>query len=135
MSDERLQILKMLEEGKLSAEEAEQLLLALSQSTVTAETDAATPAITKLSGKAGKAKWLRIEVEEKNGNKVHIKLPVFIIRAALRIGGRFNIAGFNSDELGPEFMENLETAIMNGDLGMLVDVTEDKGDHVQIYLE
>ena len=132
MSEERLQILKMLEEGKISAAEAEQLLQALAAPAEAGQDASATRTATQPSAKA---KWLRIEVEEADGNKVHIKLPVFIIRAALRLGGRFNIAGFNSDELGPEFMQSLETAIVRGDLGVLVDVTEDKGDHVQIYLE
>ncbi|RUA15157.1 MAG: hypothetical protein DSY55_06865 [Clostridia bacterium] len=129
MSDERLQILQMLEEGKITVEEASSLLDALS--------DAPTPsaATEKRSVSLGKAKWMRIEITESNGNRVHVKLPMIIIQAALRLGGRFNIAGFDSEELGPEIMDALETALREGETGMLVDVTEKNGDHVEIYLE
>ena len=131
MSDERLQILQMLEEGKITAEEASSLLEALRDAAPTAS--AATEE--KRSTSLGKAKWLRIEVQEHNGNRVHIKLPMIIVRAALRLGGRFNIAGFDSDEMGPEIMEALETALNEDEAGLLVNVTEKNGDHVEIYLE
>ena len=130
MSDERLQILKMLEEGKITAEEASSLLEALRD----AAPDA-TAATAERGPGLGKAKWLRIEVKEHNGNRVHIKLPMIIIRAALRLGGRFNIAGFDSEELGPEIMDALEAALREGETGLLVNVTEKNGDHVEIYLE
>lgn len=131
MSDERLQILKMLEEGKITAEEASSLLEALRDGAPTASASTKEKRSTSL----GKAKWLRIEVQEHNGNRVHIKLPMIIVRAALRLGGRFNIAGFDSDEMGPEIMEALETALNDDEAGLLVDVTEKNGDHVEIYLE
>lgn len=130
MSNERLQILKMLEEGKITAEEASRLLEALKVD----QTDdkGATQAVWQTSHKA---KWMRIEVKERNGNRVHIKLPVPIIRAALRLGGHFNMGGFDSEELGPEIMDALEAAMAEGETGLLVDVVEDDGDHVQIYLD
>ncbi len=133
MSDERLQILKMLEEGKISSEEAMQLLEALDH----AEPESnPTDVISDGIGKASRqAKWVRIEVQERNGNRVHIKLPVIILRAALRLGGHFNIGGFNSDKLSPELMDELSEAIIEGEPGVLVDVTEENGNHVQIFLE
>ncbi len=133
MSDERLHILKMLEEGKISSEEAMQLLEALDH----VEPENNPPgAISDGIGKAPRqAKWVRIEVQERNGNRVHIKLPVIILRAALRLGGHFNIGGFNSDKISPELMEELSEAIMAGESGVLVDVTEENGNHVQIWLE
>jgi hypothetical protein len=74
-------------------------------------------------------------VEEKDGNHVNVKLPLFIIRAALRFGGKFNIAGFSSADLGPEVMASLEKALIAGEEGHLIDVTADDGDHVHLYLE
>ena len=131
MSDERLQILKMLEEGKITAEEAANLLEAIG------EPDAASKAAADvvLAPEKGSARWVRILVEESNGNRVNIKLPLFIIKAALRFGGHFNIGGFNTDELSPGALEELEQALLTGQAGLLVNVTDKNGDHVHIYLE
>jgi hypothetical protein len=133
MSDERLQILKMLEEGKISAEEAAQLLEALKTAEARDNGDIQAQAVWE---GPRRARWMRIEVKERDGDRVHIKLPVAIVRAALRIGGgRLNIGGFDSDELGPELMAELEQALLDGETGLLVDVVEEDGDHVQIFLE
>ncbi len=133
MSDERLQILKMLEEGKITAEEASQLLEALkspedaSAHSIPQERETwKTPA---------KARWVRIEVRERNGDRVNIKLPLVVVKAALRAGGHFSMGGFDSDELGPDVMAELEQALMAGETGLLIDVQEEDGDHVQIFLE
>ena len=130
MSDERLQILKMLEEGKITAEEASKLLEALK----TAEAKNSGQVQAAWEGPR-RAKWMRIEVDERNGNRVRIKVPVVIIRAALRLGGHFNLGGFDMDELEPGIMETLEAAMAEGETGLLVDVVEEDGDHVKIYLE
>ena len=132
MSDERLQILKMLEEGKISSGEAARLLEALKKGQRPTSDNSATRASLQTPRKA---KWMRIDIEESNGNRVHIKLPIPIIRAALRLGGHFNMGGFDSEELGPDILETLETALAEGEMGMLVDVTEENGNHVQILLE
>ncbi len=133
MSDERLQILKMLEEGKITAEEASKLLEALKVSE-TAGNNGNSQVQATWQGPI-KARWIRIEVKERNGDRVHIKLPLVVVKAALRMGGHFSMAGFDSDELGPDVMAELEAALMEGEPGLLINVTEEDGDHVQIYLE
>ena len=134
MSDERLQILKMLEEGTITAEEASKLLEALKASeAVGGNGNSQVQAAWGAPGK--KARWLRIEVKERNGDRVHIKLPLVVVKAALRMGGHFNVAGFDSDELGPDIMAELEDALSEGEAGVLIDVVEEDGDHVQIFLE
>ncbi len=134
MQDERMQILKMLEEGKITAEEAAQLLEAVQASAADGEAGGTAEAVWESPRK--KAKWMRIEVQERNGNQVHIKLPVAIIRAALRIGGgHLKIGGFDSNELEAEVMAGLQEALREGETGLVVDVQERDGDHVQIFLE
>jgi hypothetical protein len=132
MSDERLQILKMLEEGKITAEEASQLLEALKTSEAPS---ASAPQEQEVMKAPGKATWMRIEVQERNGDRVHIKLPLVVVKAALRMGGHFSMGGFDSDELGPDVMAELERALMAGETGLLIDLHEEDGDHVQIFLE
>ena len=133
MSDERLQILKMLEEGKISAEEASKLLEALKTSESAGNNG--NSQVQAVWQSPAKARWMRIEVKERNGDRVHIKLPLVVVKAALRVGGHFSMGGFDSDELGPDVMAELEQALMEGESGMLIDVVEEDGDHVQIYLE
>jgi len=133
MSDERLQILKMLEEGKISAEEASKLLEALKTSESAGNNG--NSQVQAVWQSPTKARWMRIEVKERNGDRVHIKLPLVVVKAALRVGGHFSMGGFDSDELGPDVMAELEQALMEGESGMLIDVVEEDGDHVQIYLE
>jgi hypothetical protein len=86
MSDETRRILDLLAAGKISADEAEQLLKAAAQET---EADAA-PAETP--GAAGaEPKFLRIEVHkaardlrpEKN---VNIRVPISMVRGGMRLG-------------------------------------------------
>lgn len=133
MSDERLQILKMLEEGKITAEEASQLLEALKLSE--SENGGNGSRVQAVWETPRKARWMRIEVKDRKGDRVHIKLPLAVVKAALRMGGHFSMAGFDSDDLGPDVMAELEAALMEGETGLLVDVVEDDGDHVQIFLE
>ena len=133
MSDERLQILKMLEEGKISAEEASKLLEA--SKTSESAGNNGNSQVQAVGQSPTKARWMRIEVKERNGDRVHIKLPLVVVKAALRVGGHFSMGGFDSDELGPDVMAELEQALMEGESGMLIDVVEEDGDHVQIYLE
>jgi len=133
MSDERLQILKMLEEGKITAEEASQLLEALKSPQAPSASDA--PQEQEVRQAPAKARWMRIEVQERNGDRVHIKLPLVVVKAALRMGGHFSMGGFDSDELGPDVMAELERALMAGETGLLIDVHEEDGNHVQLFLE
>jgi DUF4097 and DUF4098 domain-containing protein YvlB len=133
MSEERLQILKMLQEGKITAEEAAQLLEALKASEAASSND--NSQVQAVWQTPTNARWMRIEVKERNGDRVHIKLPLAVVKAALRVGGHFSMGGFDSDELGPDVMAELEQALMEGETGMLIDVVEEDGDHVQIFLE
>ena len=133
MSEERLQILRMLEEGKITPEEAAQLLEALRLSENEAGNNGS--GVQSVWESPRKARWMRIEVRERSGDRVHIKLPLVVVKAALRMGGHFAMAGFDSDELGPDVMSELEDALMEGEPGLLVDVVEEDGDHVHIFLE
>jgi DNA-directed RNA polymerase subunit F len=81
MSEERKKILEMLAERKISVEEAEKLLSAISESegeSVPGE-------------KAGSAKlkYLRVVVEpgpgSKNDEKVNIRVPIKLIRAGIKL--------------------------------------------------
>ena len=81
MSEERKKILEMLAKGKISVEEAERLLSAISES----EGEFITGKKTETS----KLKYLRVIVEpgpgSKNDERVNIRVPIKLIRAGIKL--------------------------------------------------
>ena len=82
MSEERLKILNMLADGKISATEADKLLSAISEPTDTEK------AVTPETHPSKSLKYLRILVEPKNdpkGEKVNIQVPFQLLRAGMKL--------------------------------------------------
>lgn len=81
MSEERKKILEMLAEGKISVEEAERLLSAISESE-----EELTPG---KKTETAKLKYLRVVVEPGPGSKsderVNIRVPIKLIRAGIKL--------------------------------------------------
>lgn len=89
MSEERLQILQMLAEGKITAEQAEKLLDAIGEKQHGAKPEAKEErAENKEETKSGeKPKCLRIMVTGKHGkgDNVNIRIPLQLIRAGVKM--------------------------------------------------
>ncbi|MGC9666182.1 SHOCT-like domain-containing protein [Planosporangium sp. 12N6] len=81
MSEQRRDILDMLAEGKITAEEAEQLIAALERDQP--------PAASSLDARPkGKAKYLRVVVDAvENGEpgRVNVRVPLQLLRAGVRL--------------------------------------------------
>jgi hypothetical protein len=124
--EERLKILKMIEEGKISAEEGAKLLSALSQG----QRGASGPAGTRPPG--GQARWLRIRVTDtRTGrSKASVQIPVALVDAGMKIGAHF------APEVEGVDMSNVLAAMRAGMTGKIIDVTdEEDGEHVEIFVE
>jgi hypothetical protein len=85
MNDSRRQILQMLADGKINADEAERLLAALEESGPKPEKAAAG------SYADGKAKYLCVQVKadpdsEHRHKNVDIKIPLVLLKAGIKIG-------------------------------------------------
>lgn len=122
-TEERMKILKMIEEGKLSAEEGAKLLAALR--------GADRPATGGEFGRSG-ARWLRIRVTDLESGRARatVQIPLSLIDAGLKIGARFapEVEGVNMDQL----ME----ALRSGMTGKIIDVTDEvDGERVEIFVE
>lgn len=121
-TEEQLRILKMIEEGKISADQGAELLSALN------ETDEPTPE----KGKKKNAHWLRVHVSDvaTGKSKVSVRVPFALVNAGLKVGAHF------APELkGVEWNEIIE-ALRDGEIGKMVDVTdEEDGERVEIYVE
>lgn len=111
MSENRRQILQMLSEGKITADEAERLIAAV-------EKEAAVPTAATPSG-GGKPKYLRVLIEAQDKfradspTKVNIRVPMQLLRAGVRL----------SSLIPPEARERANAAMrekgVNFDLGQL----------------
>ena len=119
--EERMQILKMIEEGKISAEEGAKLLQALSAGRGE-----------KRKPTAEEARWLRVRVTDLDSgkNKVNVNIPMGLVNVGLKMGARFapNVEGLNYEEI--------TEAIKSGAHGKIVDVVdEEDGERVEIFIE
>ena len=123
-SEERMKILKMIEEGKLIAEEGTKLLAALS--------DKRMPTPPRPPGLSGGARWLRIRVTDiRSGrSKASVQIPLALVDAGMKIGAHF------APEVQGVDMSNVMEAVRSGMIGKIIDVTDDEdGEHVEIYVE
>ena len=123
-TEERLHILKMIEEGKFSAAEGAELLRALDQSSPKSSKE-------PLKG-SSTARWFRVRVtDEKSGRaKVNVNIPMGLVNVGIKMGARFipNI----EDERYHQVMD----AIRSGRQGKIIDVSNDEeGERVEIFVE
>ena len=84
MNDNRRQVLEMLANGKITAEEAERLIAAL-------ERNGSTGAGATAMSEADKVKYLRVLVDTKDPldgpTKVNVRVPMQLLRAGVRLTG------------------------------------------------
>jgi len=123
--EERLRILKMVEEKKITAEEAAELLKALE---VEEEKE--------IRRVPRRIRWLKIKVTDIKTDKVKVNLsiPFSLLSWGMRIAGRFAPADL-LEEHGINFNDLLK-AIEDGETGKIIDVyDEEDGEHVEISLE
>ncbi len=127
-SNERLKILKMVQERKISAEEGIELLDLISEKNPkgnASKTDSDTQARTA-------AQWFRVVVTDTQSGKtrVNVRLPVSLVNAGMKMGARFSpqIDGLDRKQL-LEFLQS-------GTTGKVIDVLDDDGgEHVEVYIE
>jgi hypothetical protein len=125
-SEERMKILKLIEEGKISADEGSKLLSALS------DTRRGIPTPPRPPGMGGSARWLRIRVTDtRTGrSKASVQIPLALVDAGMKIGAHF------APEVEGVDMSNVMEALRAGVTGKIIDVVdEEDGEHVEIFVE
>jgi hypothetical protein len=122
-NEERLKILKMIDEGKITAEEGARLLSTLSESRKTAQRKPT------LRGSYGGARWLKVRVTDTMTGKAKatVNLPLGLVDAGLNIASKY----------APDVaFDELVEAINAGAEGKIIDVyDEEDGEHVEIFIE
>lgn len=123
--EERMKILKMIEEGKISAEDGAKLLAALAESRKPPPPPGMSPA-------GGEARWFRVRVTDlaTGKPKVNVNIPMGLVNVGIKMGARF------APGLDAEQMQAMAEALKSGAVGKIVDVTdEEDGEHVEIFVE
>ena len=123
-TEERIQILKMIEEGKITAAEGAELLRALDK-------DSQNPKAEPLKG-ASAPRWFRVRVTDlaTGRNKINVNIPVGLVNVGVTMGARFV-----PDMQGNEY-ESLLQAINSGQQGKVLDVVNnEEGERVEIFVE
>ena len=128
ITEERLQILKMLESGTINAEDAAKLLSAL---------EAGEPAgsgATNGGPKGKAARWLRIRVTNEAGGKekVSVNLPIGLVNVGMKIGTKFVP---ELQDLDPADLTEAIEEIKRGASGKIVEVHDENGEHIEIFVE
>ncbi len=128
MDEERLMILKMLQEGKITAEEAANLLDALNSGKDSKKQNEESQE--KSSGKPGR--WFRVVVTETSTGKsrANIRIPLGVINAGMKMGAHF------TPQIDGMYNDQISKAIHSGITGQILDVFDDEdGEHVEVFIE
>lgn len=123
-TEERMKILNLIKEGKITAEEGAKLLSALGESQKAARMPT--------SRTTGEPRWFRVKVTDLlNGKtKVSVNIPFGLMEWGLQIGAQF------APEVGDIDFGQLKEMLQSGVEGKIVDVIdEEDGEHVEIFIE
>ena len=123
-TEERMQILKMIEEGKISASDGAELLRALDSGKAESNHE-------PLRG-ASNPRWFRVRVTDTatGHHKVNVNIPMGLVKVGIKMGAKFapDLEGVNYEEI----ME----AIRSGKHGKIIEVMDDnEGERVEIFIE
>lgn len=123
-SEERMRILRMVEEGKLTPDEAARLLQALGRRD---QAKSSPKVAQRLQGR-----WLRVRVYDRDGAaKVNVNLPLRLVDVGLSIAERFL-----PDVQFEGVTQALSEALNEGMVGKIVDVVdEEDGERVEVFIE
>jgi hypothetical protein len=128
-SEERVKVLKMVQEGKITPEMAAELLKALDASSK----KPATEEVNQMNypGRGG-GRFFRVKVTDTDSGKtrVNVRLPLGMVNAGIRMGMRF------SPEVEGLDAARLAEALASGETGQIMDIYDDEdGEHVEVYIE
>lgn len=129
MNEEILMILKMVEEGKVSAYKAKELIGALGNSSKDTEA---------IVSKRYEDKFLKVVVLSNEGDKVNIQLPIKIVKEILKVSGKLPITKYIEGMDGIDIdalMNTLVSCLDNEVMGEIVNICSSEGDIVKIFID
>jgi hypothetical protein len=124
-AEERMRILHMIQEGKISAEEGAKLLEALGSSR---KRPPAPPP--RHPGRDARLLRVRITDLDTGKTKVNVNIPMGLVSVGVRLGARFMPSNADVD------YDEIMAAIDEGSSGKIVDVEDaESGERVEVWIE
>lgn len=123
-TEERMQILSMVAEGKISAEDGAKLLAALEPEKK--------KEVRTTAGEPSEPRWFRVRVTdlETGRSKVSVNLPMSLVDVGTRMGARF------APELEDMDFADIIDQVKSGAQGKIIEVEDvEGGERVEIYVE
>lgn len=123
--EERMKVLKMIEEGKITAEEGAKLLAALDAGPRAGKASTSSPPV-------GSGRWLRIRVTDTVSGrlKVNVTIPMGLVNVGLKMGARFVPKTEHLD------WQQISDTINSGMTGKIIDVVDEQdSERVEIFVE
>ena len=127
MSGEIKRIMEMVEEGRLSSEEATELLEALNSSEREETTESTQPYMKRS---------VKIRITSREKERLRLNIPIKFVKWVLKTG--YGIAQAIPD--AEPYMEDVDMdaimqAIDNHEVGKIIDLETEEGETVMIYIE
>lgn len=122
-SEERMKILQMIQEGKITAEDGAKLLAAISEAPKNRRS--------RIVSRTRDSRFMRVRVTDtaSGKTKVSVNLPLGLVDAGLNIASNF------IPDMGADAADEISAAINEGLTGKIVDVMDEDGEHIEIYIE
>ncbi|MCT4660980.1 MAG: hypothetical protein N4A40_03895 [Tissierellales bacterium] len=122
-NEEKLLILKMIEDGKISSTEALDLLEAVDSKSV------------DLTKSNGNVKWLKVRVTEGDKTKVNVNIPASLVDVGLKIAQKMS-PEMKEAHLDAINFDEIADAVKNGAEGKIVDIyDEEENQKVEVFVE
>ena len=131
--EDRLNILKMVQEGNISADEGLRRMEGQSAQATSVPVPLPAPVAPGMPTRPNlSGRYLRVNVSDsRTGNrKVFVRVPLSLVRMGLKMGAHY------ANELNDLDIDAIEDWLANGQTGPIVEVQdEDDGEHVEIFIE
>ncbi|MCP5101579.1 MAG: hypothetical protein GY943_39045 [Chloroflexi bacterium] len=134
----RKEILELLGQGKITADEAANLLAGAANAETAVppkseiKIEIEEEPVVKKAATGNEPSWFKVRVRnmETGKNKVSVNIPVRMLKFGMKIGKKF------TSELDELNWDDINGMVSDMQTGMLVEVQdEDSNEHVQVYLE
>lgn len=129
--DEKLRILKMVEEGIITAEQASELIAALEVPVIEGEAGQSPLA----ANVPYEARMLRVLADSSDGDHVRVQFPVKAIKAIVKLTGKLPIQlNENSTIDAAALAETVLDCLDSEMVGDIVSVDSEDGDKIRVFI-
>lgn len=126
--DEKLRILKMVEDGTITAEQAQELMSAMNVDAPVQQTGILKSSYDK--------KMFRVIVDSVGGDKVNVQFPIGAIKKILKVTGKLPIPEKDLQGVDISSMMDAITECLEGEVqGDFVNVSAADGTTVRVFVE